>query len=306
LYGLNERTFQRYYREHFSGYDESTFDETLVFEENLGPSMSIDDTMLLKGEYSTVLGNKKTGKLMGLITGTKAEDVVDALRPVPLAKRLEVKEISMDMASSYDWATRELFPNAIKVIDRFHVAQLVNDAVQEVRIRYRREALEADNRLRKEARQLKEKYYPARYENGDTKKELLARGRYLLFKAKDDWVESQAQRAVILFREYPEIERVYFASQKLRSIYEKKIGRKAARKQLSAWYEYVMSLDINEMISAKETVENHEGRILNFFTSRETNAFAESLNAKLKRFRAMNYGVTDKKFFLFRVAGYFS
>jgi len=49
-------------------------------------------------------------------------------------------------------------------------------------------------------------------------------------------------------------------------------------------------------------LEDHIYTILNYFPDRSTNASAESFNAKLKGFRALLRGVTDKKFFLFRVA----
>ncbi|NLC49063.1 MAG: transposase, partial [Bacteroidales bacterium] len=50
------------------------------------------------------------------------------------------------------------------------------------------------------------------------------------------------------------------------------------------------------------TVYAHYEEILNFFTNRSTNASAESFNAKIKAFRASLRGVTDIKFFLFRLA----
>ena len=40
---------------------------------------------------------------------------------------------------------------------------------------------------------------------------------------------------------------------------------------------------------------------LNFFANRATNTFAESYNAKIKAFRASLRGVTDIRFFLFRL-----
>jgi hypothetical protein len=44
--------------------------------------------------------------------------------------------------------------------------------------------------------------------------------------------------------------------------------------------------------------------ILNFFQYRNTNANAESFNAKIKLFRANLRGVTDIDFFLFRLKNY--
>ena len=41
--------------------------------------------------------------------------------------------------------------------------------------------------------------------------------------------------------------------------------------------------------------------ILNFFDNRSTNASAESFNAKMKNFRAQLRGISDIKYFLFRL-----
>ncbi|MDR1356329.1 MAG: transposase, partial [Tannerellaceae bacterium] len=54
------------------------------------------------------------------------------------------------------------------------------------------------------------------------------------------------------------------------------------------------------------TVYEHYDEILNFFINRSTNASAESFNAKIKAFRASLRGVTDIKFFLFRLANIYA
>ena len=46
---------------------------------------------------------------------------------------------------------------------------------------------------------------------------------------------------------------------------------------------------------------DREEEILNYFVNRSTNAAAESLNAKIKQFRAQLKGIIDRKFFLFRL-----
>ena len=42
-----------------------------------------------------------------------------------------------------------------------------------------------DNDLKTEARKLNKKYEPVTFSNADTKKQLLARSRYLLFKSRE-------------------------------------------------------------------------------------------------------------------------
>lgn len=48
-------------------------------------------------------------------------------------------------------------------------------------------------------------------------------------------------------------------------------------------------------------MQNYYETILNYFVNRETNAFAESFNAKIKAFRAQFRGVGDIPFFIFRL-----
>ena len=58
---------------------------------------------------------------------------------------------------------------------------------------------------------------------------------------------------------------------------------------------------MKEFNTVSNTVKNNLPHILNFFVNRNTNANAESFNSKIKLFRANLRGVTDTKFFLFRL-----
>ena len=51
----------------------------------------------------------------------------------------------------------------------------------------------------------------------------------------------------------------------------------------------------------KQTIYESYTDILNFFDNRSTNASAESFNAKIKNFRAQLRGISDVKYFLFRL-----
>jgi hypothetical protein len=46
----------------------------------------------------------------------------------------------------------------------------------------------------------------------------LARGRYILYKSQDKWTPNQKQRAEVLFKQYPDIEKTYKLSQGLKLI----------------------------------------------------------------------------------------
>lgn len=272
--------------------------------------MSIDETSLANGELYTVITNKerkgKQGCLAAIIKGTKQAAVTRALEKVPVSTRFAVKELTLDMADTMDWIARVNFPNATQVLDRFHVQKEVTDAVQQIRIKYRHIVIAEDNVAVREAKKNRSAYHPKRYENGDTKRELLARSRYLFFKLSNQWSESQKERAGILFQEFPDLKKAYRLSLQFRNIYESKGGLNVVRSRLKNWYEKVSRSDIKEMLAAACTVERHEGRILNYFHNRATNASAESFNAKLKGFRSLVRGVRDTKFFLFRIANIYA
>jgi transposase len=68
----------------------------------------------------------------------------------------------------------------------------------------------------------------------------------------------------------------------------------------------VAGMKINEFNTVANSIEYHLENILNFFNNRSTNANAESFNSKIKAFRANLRGVTDVKFFLFRLEKLFA
>ncbi len=117
--------------------------------------------------------------------------------------------MTLDMAGSMKLIAKRCFPNAIQVIDRFHVQKLAIEAVQEIRIKYRWEAIDLENKILNQAKDKKTKPEIQIFGNGDTRKQLLARSRYLLYKSRDKWTKSQGERADILFSEYPDLKKAY-------------------------------------------------------------------------------------------------
>lgn len=310
---LNPSSFQKQYKEYLSEFrewEQGLITDTLVYPENFGPRMSIDETSLQNGELYTIVTNKdakgKKGILAALIKGTKASVVIEALSAVPVKTRMTVQEITLDLANSMDWICRSCFPNAVMTADRFHFQKVVTEGVQEIRINLRRKAIDEENALIMEARKQKVAYNHVVYGNGDTKKQLLARSRYLLFKSSGSWSPSQAERAKILFKGFPEIEKAYELTMYFRGIFERIDTRESGKTKLDKWYEKISKSSIPELISAANTIKNNEGKILNYFHTRSTNASAESFNAKLKGFRSLLRGVGDINFFLFRLENLFA
>ena len=75
--------------------------------------------------------------------------------------------------------------------------------------------------------------------------------------------------------------------------------------KLHGWYKTVNRCTIREVKSARDAIKSREDNVLNYFIARSTNASAESLNSKLKGFRAQVGGVSDLPFFMYRVCQIF-
>lgn len=271
--------------------------------------MSLDEVSLSKGELYTYLTNKngrsKQGTLVGCVKGIKSGAIIKAIEKIPLEQRKQVKEVTLDMANNMNLIAKICFPNANIVTDRFHVVKLVTEALQQLRVKHRWKAIEDENKAIEAAKKEGKKYKPILLSNGDTKKQLLARSRYIIAKKPNDWTENQKQRAELLFNLYPNIEQAYKHTLEFRSIYEE-ISKTRAKQRFERWFEGIEQLEFKNFNTAMNSIKNHFNTILNFFDNRNTNANAESFNAKIKLFRANQRGVRDTQFFLFRLEKLFA
>ncbi len=107
------------------------------------------ETSLSLGELYTILTNKAAkgnkGSIVAIIEGTKSEYINDVLQKIHLNSRKKVKEVTLDMAGSMSRIVKSCFPSATLVTDRFHVQRLVLDALQDMRVKYRWEVIDAEN-----------------------------------------------------------------------------------------------------------------------------------------------------------------
>jgi transposase len=303
----------------------------LIFPENIGPYLSIDELSLSNGELYTFVTNKegkgKSGTLVAVIKGTKASDIETVLAKISIEKRNLVVEITLDMAKNMEAGVRTAFPNAMLVTDRFHVVKLALDSLQHIRVKLRWAEMDIENKklsaikmAKKELDialndyqdleqqiKLKQEYtikitehLPIEFENGDSPKQLLARSRYILAKKEAQWTSNQQERAEILFSHYPDLKTAYHEVLAFRNIYEQ-TNIEHAKIQFVEWIKKVQDNEMKAFYTVANTVSNNLDNILNFFKNRNTNANAESFNSKIKLFRANQRGVKDTTFFLFRL-----
>jgi transposase len=247
----------------------------------------------------------KKGTLVASIKGTLSQDIIRVLNLIPLQQRQAVKEVTLDMANNMSHAVKMSFPNAMQTVDHFHVIKLAMEALQHIRVKYRWEEMDKENQAIKQAKEKGEKYKPSLLPNEDTPKQLLARCRYVIVKKSSEWTQSQQERARLLFERYPTLKKAYYHVLQLRAIYKHQ-DRDEAQKDLIWWMLKTKEINIKEFNTVANTLYDRMETILNFFEYRNTNANAESFNAKIKLFRANLRGVTDVRFFLFRLEKLFA
>lgn len=324
--GLNGQTLRKQYKEKISGYRSwdqlSHAEEYVLYPQNLGADMSLDETSLSNGEVYTILTNKAAhggkGALAAMVRGVATDTVSAVLKKIPLRQRLRVKTVTTDLSSAMMLTVRKSFPAASLVNDRFHVQQLISEAVDQLRVRHRWEVLEAENkairehRARRKAAKTKEerkligKWEPERMENGETMPQVMARSRHIILKHRKKWNGQQRARAKILFEKFPDLKTAYDLFLRLVAIFNKKSAPASARLSLARWYNEVEAFGESQFNKVLETFENHNRTIINYFERRLTNASAESFNAKVKAFRTQFRGVGDIKFFMFRLVTLYS
>ncbi|WP_449406383.1 ISAon1 family transposase [Pedobacter aquae] len=194
FFGVEGKRLQEQYVSHlsdFMSWDQAEHaQDWLLFPDNLGEYLSIDETSLSQGELYTIVTNKaakgKKGALVAIVKGTESETVIKVLCRIKEWARKKVKEVTLDLAPTMAKIVRRSFPKAKLVSDRFHVQQLASEAVQEIRIKHRWDAIEQENKEMDLAKEIKKPWIPELLENGDTLKQLLARSRYLLFKKRGE------------------------------------------------------------------------------------------------------------------------
>lgn len=276
-----------------------------MYPENLGNQLSIDETSLSHGELYTIVTNKaakgKKGAIVAVVAGTKAETVIEVLQKIPERQRKKVSEITLDMAGNMELICKRCFPQATRVTDRFHVQKLATEALQEMRIKYRWAALDAENEAIELSKKSGMPFQQEVLQNGDTLKQLLARSRYVLYKRPSNWTDNQKERAELLFGKYPDLKTAYHLSMELTQIFEKTKDKVFGLANLARWHEKVRQTGFKAFNTVSKSVQSHYQTILNYFDNRSTNASAESFNAKIKAFRSQFRGVKNIEFFLYRL-----
>jgi transposase len=217
-------------------------------------TIGIDEISYSKGhKYATIVYDIDRSCVVWAGPG-KGRDSIDDFFNNYLSKyqKKKIKWATCDMSRSYIGAIEDHCPNATLVLDRFHIAKALNDAVDEVR---------------------KEQW---RIADPDERKALKGL-RWLLFKHSSNRSKKDSRTLNALSKGNRRIHRAWVLKDEFEQFWEYKV-QWAAERFLKRWMTAALRSRLEPIRNFVKTLKKHQHRILPFIGTRLTNAIAEGLN----------------------------
>jgi len=173
------------------------------------------------------------------------------MAPVP---RTSVR-VCMDMSTSYQADVCEHRPWAAITFDEFHIIQLVNKVVDEVRCQ--------------EVKRAPERRYP----------------RYIWLKDKPTWSNRQIAQFADLKSRNLKTHHAFRIQETLREIFHSTQSTVPAEPLLGKWYSWARRCRLEPIKAVAKTPKDHWPSFLNTFDSRLTNGHVEGVNSLIQAAR---------------------
>ncbi len=172
--------------------------------------------------------------------------------------RKNIKVVCTDMWKAYLHVIKEKVPNAINVLDKFHIMQKIGKALDQVRVA--------------EAKRLKE----------EGKEVFLKGSRWCFLKRKFNLTKSQKGKLKELIDLNLNIVKAYILKEQFHKFWDY-ISPTWAGKFLDNWCELVRESELKQMIKITTMLQKHRDLILNYFIAKKefNSGIVEGLNRKV-------------------------
>lgn len=244
--GVTEGTVRRLFGEYIERLDERV---RFVTPQVLG----IDELHLL-GDYRCVLTNVKERTLVDLMPSRT--QVVVFQRLMRLEDRHKVEVVTMDMWNPYREAARQALPQAVVVVDKFHIVRMANKAVEA---------------LRKGIRAT----LPPKARRG------LMHDRFVFLKRRGTLTEKDMLKLESWTGQHPDLKALYDSKESFYDIWEA-ASEAEARDLYAKWLANLPDSQKAAWKDVTTAMRNWENEIFAYFTHRYTNAYTEAFNGLTK------------------------
>jgi transposase len=232
--------------------------------------MGVDETSSRKGHnYLTILTDMEQKKVVGIGEGKDELAFLEALkqstdRGVCSTK---VETVVMDLSPAYKAAVRNHLNNAELVFDRFHLEQMINKAVDEVR--------------KQEAKNTTE----------------LKNTKYLWLRNGSSLQPRQRFDVNFLSLTYPRLGKAYQMKEWFKEIWNAEEPVEATL-LMKEWIDLALKSNIEPLKHVARTFRTHWNGIVKFFETRYTSAFVERVNLKIQEIKRLAKGYRNMQNFI--------
>ncbi len=223
-------------------------------------------------EFVTNLVCPSAGKVLFNAMGRDSKALKSALCVLSTGQKMAVQRFAVDMHEPFISAIHQECPNAVVVIDRFHLAQKINEAFDKLR------------RL---------EFKKARDQSDNFTEGMLEPHRRFILVARDPNLSKGELKL---------IDKLRLANKDINlgmllvEYFHKALDQKTVkgfREVMARWYQLCRAARLKPFRDFAKTLRRYRKNVEGYITSRLTTAVIEGLNNKIKVLRRMGYGYTN-------------
>lgn len=227
-------------------------------------------------KFITNLVSCDLAKVVSNASGRSSRSLTSCLKQLPQSIREKIKFIAVDMHDGYISAAAKLCPNAKVTVDRFHVAEALNRAFDELR---------------------RQEFDKAKLMKDEFQAEMLKPSKkYILVARKKELSKKDQSQFERLIQVNQNISSALILMDYFHNILDKH-EIKEFREGLKLWEELVTASKLTHFEKFLNTVKKHQSRIEAYISSKLTTAISEGINNKIKVLKRVGYTYTNEESF---------
>ena len=240
--------------------------------------IAIDEISIGKGHrYLTVVLDLDSGAVVFIGEG-KGADALDPFWKRLRASGAKIKAVATDMSAAYLLAVADHLPDAVHVLDRFHVMKLYNDKLSQLRRDIQRTAETVEQ------------------------KRVIKGTRWLLVKNAETLDETRNERGRLdeALRINQPLAAAYYLKEDLRQFWEQS-SKRIAQRFLDDWIARAEVSGLRMLIQFAQTLRLHRRSLLAWYDYPISTGPLEATNNKIKTMQRQAYGYRDQEFFRLKI-----
>lgn len=207
-------------------------------------------------KYITVVVNHDTGKVIWAREGKTSEVLRSFFEELGGDRLTALEVVSMDLSAAYQKAVREAVPGAQLVFDKFHIAQLAQRALDEVRRDLQRDLPKAA-------------------------KSRLKRTRWPLLKNPENLTDDETEKLAEIQKYNAPLFRGYLLKETLLDALAAP-SRDRGEGELASWLQWASRCRLRPFVRLSKTIRKHLDGILLAIGTGLTNARLEGMNSRIR------------------------